>query len=330
MSIQYDTQRLLREYENEQTFIVTTNNDELSAEVPKRLRYNVDYEMDENNRYIFSEYSYQKFQELADDLGLDETDWYVEMSSDSSTNTDYSKHQKNPNYYNDRPNDYFSRLGMEEMSSTPAGAFLPGLDVPEKKYKYGYTKELKENVNSGYKKVKGFRPGHSKINIVEPKDLWNLNEIDETDLKIGDEVRIDKSVNKSWKKDGFGKVISIEGDQIVVDITNGGGSTYPRAMTFHKDKISLKDNNVDKADKEMKKEPIKEGLKSEIKVRSKKQQLQQATRLANNKLKEINTILEFANEIKTDLNEIQCESCSRMMESMKKTIAEVYKKMKNL
>ena len=29
---------------------------------------------------------------------------------------------------------------------------------------------------SGYKDVKGFRPGHSKLKVVEPKDLWNVNE----------------------------------------------------------------------------------------------------------------------------------------------------------
>ena len=67
---------------------------------------------------------------------------------------------------------------MEEMSVTGGGeAYLPGLDVPEKKYKAGYTKKVKEDVNSGYKKVKGFRPGHTKDKGgFQYKDLWNLNE----------------------------------------------------------------------------------------------------------------------------------------------------------
>jgi predicted DNA-binding antitoxin AbrB/MazE fold protein len=80
----------------------------------------------------------------------------------------------------------------------------------------------------------------------------------------------------------------------------------------------------------MEKEPIKEGLKTEIKVRSKKQQFQEATKLANKKLKEINHILEYASNLKSDLNETEYSSSSKAMESMKKSIAEAYKKMKSL
>jgi hypothetical protein len=67
---------------------------------------------------------------------------------------------------------------MEEMSVTGGGeAYLPGLDVPEKKYKAGYTEKVKENFNSGYTDVKGFRPGHTKDKGgFIYKDLWNLNE----------------------------------------------------------------------------------------------------------------------------------------------------------
>jgi hypothetical protein len=78
--------------------------------------------------------------------------------------------------------------GLEEMSATGGGeAYLPGLDVPEKKYKAGYTEKINATSNrlqgkatafgSGYKAVKGFRAGHTKDKGgFQYKDLWNLNE----------------------------------------------------------------------------------------------------------------------------------------------------------
>lgn len=346
-------------------------------------------------------------------------------------------------------------LEIEEMSVTGGGeAYLPGLDVPEKKYKYGYTQEVSEEVHDGYKKVKGFRAGHTKDKGgFQYKDLWNLNEdqfkeiisrqdkdkverllslvrdkapelykkflvwmsepyphdYDEfasaagitereefqknelkagdkvvynnqiwviekildnglyrlrheqgswkvnvlpnhevvpvnereqtklDDFKIGDKVTIDQSVNDSWKNDGFGQIVSFEGDLVTVNVTSGGGSTFARQMTFPKDKLSLqsgeikkKEKKEKKKEKEMEKEPIKEGIKTEIRVRNKAQQFKEAAKLANKKLKEVNNILEFASQIKTDLNEGEYGASTKIMENMKKSIAEAYKKMKNL
>ena len=66
----------------------------------------------------------------------------------------------------------------EEGSVTGGGeAYLPGLDVPEKKYKG--PKEVK--ASSGYKKVKGFRPGHTKDKGgFQYKDMWGVNEAELT------------------------------------------------------------------------------------------------------------------------------------------------------
>tara|TARA_R110000868_G_scaffold88724_11_gene247270 strand:- start:4751 stop:5878 length:1128 start_codon:yes stop_codon:yes gene_type:complete len=293
--------------------------------------------------------------------------------------------------------------GLEEMSTTGGGeAYLPGLDVPEKKYKAGYTENVKEDVNSGYKKVKGFRPGHTKDKGgFQYKDLWNLNEdqfnelVSRTDkskidrlldlvkdkapqlyskftnwmldpytahefedykndaknqgidlsaiglaereeteqgeFKIGDKVEI---IGK-WPDKSYGKVISFDDDLVAVNVTKGGGSTYERQMMIPHDQLRLQGSEIKKKEKkekkkEMEKEPIKEGLKTEIKVRSKKQQFQEATKLANKKLREINHILEYASNLKSDLNETEYSSSSKAMESMKKSIAEAYKKMKNL
>ena len=340
MSIHSDNRRLMSPlYEN--TITVSVNNPELENIVATKIMP----DQDEEGNYRFEPNEYQQFQILAGDFYEGE-DW--------------------------------QEVNMEEMSvSSGAGAYLPGLDVPEKKYKAGY----KEDINSGYKKVKGFRPGHSKITIVEPKDLWNLNEeqfkeivarseeskiqklldlikdkneklylkflgwmsepyphsYDEFEMaaqginereetekfgfKIGDKVNIEDE----WPDVGYGDVVGFEDDNIKVTVRKGGGSTFTRTMVFHPSKLAHQKSD-DKEDMET----LKEGLKTEIKVRSKKQQFQEATKMANKKLKEINSILEFAESIKTDLHEVECESCSRMMESMKRNIAEVYKKMKNL
>lgn len=282
--------------------------------------------------------------------------------------------------------------GLEEMSVTGGGeAYLPGLDVPAKKYKYGYTKEVKEDINSGYKDVKGFRAGHTKDKGgFQYKDLWNVNEdqfneivlkqdkdkvekllayvkdkapdlyrrflgwmsepyphdydefaaaaginereeTEQGEFKIGDKVEI---VGK-WPDKSYGEVVSFDDDLVAVNVTKGGGSTYKRQMMIPHNQLRLQGSEVKKKEKkekakEMEKEPIKEGLKTEIKVRSKKQQFQEATKLANKKLKEINSILEYASNLKSDLNETEYSSSSKAMESMKKNIAEAYKKMKSL
>lgn len=283
MSIHSDNRRLMSPlYEN--TIAVSVNNPELENIVATKIMP----DQDEDGNYRFEPNEYQQFQILASDFYEGE-DW--------------------------------QEVNMEEMSvSSGAGAYLPGLDVPEKKYKAGY----KEDVNSGYKKVKGFRPGHSKITIVEPKDLWNLHERQETEkfgFKIGDKVNI----VDEWPDTGYGDVIGFEDEDIKVNVRKGGGSTFAREMVFHPSKLEHQKSD-DKEDMET----LEEGLKTEIKVRSKKQQFQEATKMVNKKLKEINSILEFAHGIKTDLQEVECESCSRMMENMKLNIAEAYKKMKTL
>lgn len=68
----------------------------------------------------------------------------------------------------------FLREEIEETSATGGGeAYLPGLNVPEKKYKG----QKESEVHDGYKKVKGFRPGHTKdTGGFLYKDLWNVNE----------------------------------------------------------------------------------------------------------------------------------------------------------
>lgn len=224
--------------------------------------------------------------------------------------------------------------GLGETSVTGAGeAYLPGLNVPAKKYKSGYTEELNEDINSGYKEVKGFRAGHTKDKGgFQYKDLWNVNEEEdqEDEFKIGDKVEIigmfpDKS---------YGVVISFDDDLVAVNMTKGGGSTFKRELMIPRKKLILqnseKKKKENKKDTEMEKEPIKEGLKTDIKLRSKRQQFQEAVKLVNKKLKEVNAVIEYASEIKSGLNEANNDFSLKAVESMKKNLAEAYKKIKSL
>lgn len=287
MSIHSDNRRLMSPlYEN--TIAVSVKNQKLKNEIATKITL-ADADKDEKGIYRFEPNEYQQFEILASPYEQGE-DW--------------------------------EEVNIEEMSVSPgAGAYNASLNATPKQYK---GPEFKEDVNSGYKKVKGFRPGHSKITIVEPKDLWNLHEREETEkfgFKIGDKVNI----KDEWPDVGYGDVVGFEDEDIKVNVRKGGGSTFIRTMVFHPSKLEHQKSD-DKEDMET----LKEGLKTEIKVRSKKQQFQEATKMANKKLKEINSILEFAHGLKTELHEVECESCSRMMENMKRNIAEVYKKMKNL
>jgi hypothetical protein len=224
--------------------------------------------------------------------------------------------------------------GLGETSVTGAGeAYLPGLNVPAKKYKYGYTKEINEDVNSGYKEVEGFRAGHTKdTGGFQYKDLWNVNEEEDQDeeFKIGDKVEI----LGTFPDKSYGVVISFDDELVAVLVNKGGGSTFKREMMIPRDKLRLQNSEKKKKEKkkdtDMEKEPIKEGLKTDIKLRSKRQQFQEAVKLANKKLKEVKAVIEYASEIKSGLNESNSDFSLKAVESMKKNMAEAYKKMKTL
>jgi hypothetical protein len=259
------------------------------------------------------------------------------------------------------------RLREEEIDETSttsgAGAFLTKAGA----------KPPKPKPTSGYKDVKGFRPGHSKLKVVEPKDLWDLNEedfkevvsrsdkdkvekllnivkdkdpqlykrflywmsepyphdyeefskaagINEAGMKqepeksikyddgekieIGDRVKIDDKLEGVIN--GFAYNNEDEKQTIFINVDKGGGSTAIRPnMPFFQNQIELikkapvnQINPSDNKDKE--EEPLKEGVKQQIKSRSKAQQFHEAARQANKKLEEVNKILEYAAELKND------------------------------
>jgi hypothetical protein len=308
--MQSDFRRLMSEiYEN--THKVVVHDPNLDSEINSENSKVSPHKETDEGPYIFDGEEFELFQQMAS--AYDDDSW---------------EEYKDP---------------MDEIStSSVAGAYNASLHASPKQYK---GPELEETSNpqsgnaapfgSGYKAVKGFKAGHTKDKGgFQYKDLWGVNEREETEkeeFKIGDKVEI---VGK-WPDKSYGQVISFDDDLVAVNVTKGGGSTFVRKMMIPHNQLRLQNSEIKKQEKkekkkEMEKEPIKEGLKTEIKVRSKKQQFQEATKMANKKLKEINSILEFAQGLKTDLQEVECDSCSRMMENMKHNIAEAYKKMKTL
>jgi hypothetical protein len=238
---------------------------------------------------------------------------------------------------------------------------------------------------SGYKKVKGLRPGHSKITIVEPKDLWNLNEEDFKEVVAkSDKDKVEKLLNivkgkdpqlynkflywmsepyphdydefskeaginevgvkdtpekvikytngenivKGDKvkistdtvKDGYGFVSGFKDDKILVTVERDKGSSQPREnFPVNPEEIEKREDN------------LQEGVKTEIVKRDKSQQFHEATKLVNKKLKEINSILEYASELKTHLSEDASYKYNQpLMEKVKGRVVSAYKKLKDL
>jgi hypothetical protein len=233
------------------------------------------------------------------------------------------------------------RESIDETSATPAeGGYLtkPG------------AKKNSPKPTSGYKDVKGFRPGHSKLKIVEPKDLWNLNETGEKPepskemdypsgekVEVGQKIRIDNEqiVNGYGVITGFAQDAD-DNDVILVTVERDNDSSIPRENF----PVQLSDIEKMEDDKSMKDEkpaqketppglyPLQEGIKTEIARRNKPQQFQEATKMINKKLKEINSILEYAEQLKGELDE--SSRPNHLMEKMKKGMVSAYNKMRKL
>lgn len=304
MSIQFDMQHLLSE-NPEQDVVFVVKNDQLDSLLITYFSDSLDHTTDD--QYILDKYTYDRFVDLAMSSGYVEGEDFEEIKDID-----------------------------EQMGSTTsgAGAYLPSLHASPKKYK---GPELKEAVDKEPKLAAGKAKVYMKkkwgwkdapsIPNRPSKGGFIYKQIFERDVTKGvdangKEIKIGDKVKVLDLKDGHGVVTAFEEDQIIVDITTGGGSTYKRPNT------PMFPDNVEKIEKD-KDEKLKEGFKRDIKVRNESQQLREAMKLVRKKLKEVNHILEYSKELK-GLQENECESCSRMMESMKHSIAEAYKKMKDL
>jgi hypothetical protein len=326
------------------------------------------------------------------------------------------------------------REAIDETSTTSgAGSYLtkPGAKRSEPK------------PTSGYKDVKGFRAGHSKLKVVEPKDLWDLNEVgvkekpekainysDGEKIELGDRVKTDNDLEGVIN--GFSFNDEEQKETIFLNVDKGGGSSVIRpnipffqnqlelikkapvkqvnpsdsapeepidenvttnsdelkriesliskardtknysvisayenrvkelklikhlekklgkelpVLTYGENFSEYINSNLNKTGKAMKakdvidsilnqKDSLQEGIKQNIKNRSRSEQFYEAAKQANKKLQEVNKILEYAAELKSQLKEdegiVESTNSIMMMEKAKKRMVSAYAKMKSL
>jgi len=206
----------------------------------------------------------------------------------------------------------------EDGTATGGEAFQAGLDVPEEKYKAGYTQKVEEekdvepklaagkskNIMKGWKDSPSIPNRPSKGGFIY-KQLFEYLKENKEEFKAGDIVKYD---GKDWK------IVKVLRDGDMYKLEKDGIQTN----------ISL---NVLKTHQ---KENLKEGIKTEITKRNKSQQFNEAAKLANKKLKEVNAILEYASKLKLELHETGNAPTNRLMEKIKSSVVEAYKKIKEL
>jgi hypothetical protein len=230
---QFSTLRLREEFEGQYDKVLFSTNDAQLDSLLNTKFY--DQLENEGDYYSLDADTFGKFEDLAFSMGFNMTDIVKKVD--------------------------------EEGSVTGGGeAYLPGLDVPEKVYKAGYTEKVQEDKD------------------VEPK------------LAAGKS----KNIMKGWKD-----------APSIPNRPSKGGFIYKQLF-------------------EALKEPLQEGIKTDITRRSKSQQFNQAAKLANKKLKEVNSILEYASKLKVELNEAGNAPSTRLMEKIKISVIEAYKKIKEL
>jgi hypothetical protein len=233
------------------------------------------------------------------------------------------KQKLNPKDFNNQFATLKLREEIEEDSVTSSGeAYNPALSVPKKKYK-----GLGEG--DGYEEVKGFRPGHTKDKGgFLYKDLWGVNEDEELEgdeeFMVGDEVRVKTQGMKHTGMVGKVKNISTEGNFYDIVFRNGDTETYNQE--------DLEDKNVALQGAPSEDDGLQENyhrFKRETVTRSKEQQMHEAMKVVRKKLQEASKNLSYLITMKEELGLQEYNShSSKLMESLKGSIAEIYTKYK--
>jgi len=166
---QFATLRL-REPINEGRVMFTIDDQQIDSLFNKQFEADVDYIHDGPDvYYVTDQNDLEKFVDYVESMGLDADRIQIQQ---------YMK---------------------EEGNVTSGGeAYLPAMDVPSKKQN-----PFKEDVLSGYKQNKGFRPGHTTDKGgFQYKDLWGLNESEDLDV-IKQKVISWSRANRNIKQDSL-------------------------------------------------------------------------------------------------------------------------------
>jgi predicted DNA-binding antitoxin AbrB/MazE fold protein len=235
---QFSTLHLREEFEGQYDKVLFSTNDAQLDSLLNTKFY--DQLENEGDYYSLDADTFSKFEDLAFSMGFNMTDIVKKMD--------------------------------EEGSVTGAGeAYLPGLDVPEKKYKAGYIQKVEEekdvepklaagntkNIMKGWEDASSIPNRPSKGGFIY-KQLFEYLKENKEKFKAGDIV---KYGDKDWK---------------IIKVLRGG-DMYKLEKDGIQTNVSL---NVLKTHQ---KENLKEGIKTEIAKRNKSQQFNEAAKLANKK-----------------------------------------------
>lgn len=284
---QFSTIRLREEFEGQYDKVLFSTNDAeldnlLNTEFYDKLENEGDY-------YSLDADTFGKFQDIAFSRGFNMTDIVKKVN--------------------------------EEGSVTGGEAFAAGLDVPEKKYKAGYTQKVEEEKDVepklaagkaknylkdkwGWEEAPSIPNRPSKGGFIY-KQLFEYLKENKEEFKPGDIVKYN---GKDWK------VIKVLRDGDIYKLEKNGETTNISVNVLKRHQV----------------ENLKEGIKTEITKRNKSQQFNEAAKLANKKLKEVNAILEYASKLKLELHETGNAPTTRLMEKIKSSVVEAYKKIKEL
>lgn len=221
------------------------------------------------------------------------------LDYDYEIESDYMKRRQDPSYGQDVI-DYSGTQIEEESNVTGGEAYLPGLNVPEKKYK-GKEESKERGTGKGY--------------IF--KDFWEEQNIDE-------DTENDKWTNKTVKivkgrhAGNSGEVIGAGNGEVDIKITSNPKNPV---VTVKQDEVKITGELNENYSR----------FRNETKTRTKEQQFHTAVRLAEKKILEANKILEYTAQLKGELNEVRVgKHTQKLMERITRGIAEAYGKMKKL
>lgn len=212
MSIQFDTQRLLSEDSNSEIRFVIKN-EELESLLKTYFSKQIDAVG--HDTYSLDTETYEDFRNLANSSGFDQDVDFQELAD------------------------------IEEQGSTTsgAGAYQASLHASPKKYKGPEFEQKKSYMQKkwGWKEAPSIPNRKSKM--IDYKQLFEREQTKGVDVN-GKEVKIGEDIKVLIFKDGTGTITGFDGDQILVTIHKGGGSTFERPN------FPLFSKNIEKKEKE--------------------------------------------------------------------------------
>jgi hypothetical protein len=222
-------------------------------------------------------------------------------------------------------NNSFATIKLREEQSSFDEQNVTGADGPyagslnrTKKQRNPFT----EDELSGYEKLKGFRPGHTKdTGGFQYSDLWGVNE----GFEVGDRAKVTKQGDINYNK--IGKIIAKEkANYYTLQFENNTRSDY------HESNITIPAKVKDFQDKPSL--PLDENyhrFKKETVTRSKEQQMHEAMKLVRKKLYEAEKVIDYVKTMKEELGLQEYKShTNKLMEKLQVSISEIYKKYKSI